>query len=523
MSSTVDLDYLKSNLEDICQTYLDVINGKITIKQAKTGINLRLNLLKKFEINSGNYNGRISQIFTKNEKFLTLSLLYNTDKGSNGVYMSLIPYANDNCGLLTPVIKETSSFNYDAVEGALVGHPEIYIYNSDSIPKEISEKSAIQESEKDTNQDESNYNSKDISKDPTIISKSDNSEFAQKIKEHLSSVSSSLIDLYSEKKSADITLKESKYQSDDISKSKDNENKEDDKVEGEKHHKKEDGTEQEEVHHKKEDDKVEGEKHHKKEEDKVEGEKHHKKEEKVQDEKRHKKEEDKVVGEKHHKKEEKVVDEKHHKKEDEKVVGEKHHNKHNVVSHHKNQDIKVQDKKHHHPHLNLKNQDGKVKSLKSEKNHHHRKDEVEYDSSNSSAEEDAKNFLNGNEINYHHKKKGHKIGKESNISEYICLTTSEYKNDNCSNDSLSDSSDESSNNSSIDISNDSSSDCSSNSSDDCCDFGECSDCCDCEECSCDDICEEDEMKSWGFECDSCDISYSCGCYSTEHSVDCSCE
>src|SRR5438876_12294449 len=95
--TTINLDDLKDHVRDIYEIYSQLLNDRLSIREAKTSIELRLNLLKKYEYNSGDYDSRIFQVCPKQKRFITLSLDYNcSDKSIYQLYMTLVPNTNNN-------------------------------------------------------------------------------------------------------------------------------------------------------------------------------------------------------------------------------------------------------------------------------------------------------------------------------------------------------------------------------------------------------------------------------------------
>lgn len=156
MSSVLDLESLKNHVLSICETYGQLLEDKLTIKQAKTAIQLRLNILKKYELNNGDYESRIEQILTKNEKFVTLSLNYKSvDKNVYGLYMSLIPQGSDKINMLIPGYKEDTSdyVDHSNITEALVRESHVQIFTSKSEKSGDGEKSEDKTDEDKTDKD----------------------------------------------------------------------------------------------------------------------------------------------------------------------------------------------------------------------------------------------------------------------------------------------------------------------------------------------------------------------------------
>jgi hypothetical protein len=127
MSAELDIQDLRNHVDNICETYLNVLNDKLTFKQGRTAIKLRLNLIKDFEIGQ-EYPGRIEEVFPLNKKFITLNLIYKGTKYQNyGVHLSLVPQGySDTANILTPSITEYNTndetFNYEKVDKTVLIH-----------------------------------------------------------------------------------------------------------------------------------------------------------------------------------------------------------------------------------------------------------------------------------------------------------------------------------------------------------------------------------------------------------------
>src|SRR5580765_4980313 len=137
MSAELDIQDLRNHVDNICETYLNVLNDKLTFKQGRTAIKLRLNLLRDFEINQ-DYPGRIEEVFPLNKKFITLNLIYKGTKYQNyGVHLSLVPQGySDTANILTPSIAEYNTndetFNYEKVDKTVLIHKIEGVIKSES-------------------------------------------------------------------------------------------------------------------------------------------------------------------------------------------------------------------------------------------------------------------------------------------------------------------------------------------------------------------------------------------------------
>src|SRR5437773_6504103 len=118
----MDAETLNSHVDSICETYIDYLSGKLNLEQAKMAVVLRLNLLKKHELNLGEYSQRIQQVFSKGNKSITLNLVYKGEKHTeHNVQLSLLPdYKTESAQVLIPPGR--GSYVYDQVKKTVVTH-----------------------------------------------------------------------------------------------------------------------------------------------------------------------------------------------------------------------------------------------------------------------------------------------------------------------------------------------------------------------------------------------------------------
>lgn len=109
MSKILDTEEIRDNVvRQVIERYKEVLSGDIEMAQGKAAIGLIISYHKQNEKNDGLYDSRIVSIFSRDQRMVTLNLIYKTNKKDiyNQVYFSLVPQGD---GISTPLISVHNS------------------------------------------------------------------------------------------------------------------------------------------------------------------------------------------------------------------------------------------------------------------------------------------------------------------------------------------------------------------------------------------------------------------------------